>query len=118
MLRKIVYGSLVILIVFSSSVFAQEKTVVNDVNAKKMLLGKHLLSLQWIDWDYFGTANITNKTGVLYLKGEQKQHSGSDFVKIAGTITSIDKNEFSSTAQSLCKSATSTAASLACARPR
>ncbi len=94
MLKKIIYVSLVILAGLSSLVFAQEKTVVKNANAKKMLLGKHLLSLQWISWDYFGTANITNKAGVLYLKGEQKQHGGNDFVKIDGTITSIDKNEF------------------------
>jgi len=94
MLKKIIYASLIILTGFSSSVFAQEKTVVNDANAKKLLLGKHLFSLQWISWDYFGTVNITNKAGVLYLKGEQKQHGGSDFVSIDGTITSINKNEF------------------------
>jgi hypothetical protein len=94
MLKKIICTSLIILTGFSSLVFAQEKTVINDANAKKMLLGKHLLSLQWISWDYFGTANITNNGGVLLLKGEQKQHGGSDFVKIDGMITSIDKNEF------------------------
>ncbi len=94
MLKKIIYASLIILAGFSSLGFAQEKTVVHDADAKKMLLGKHLLSLQWISWDYFGTANITNKAGVLYLKGEQKQRGGNDFVKIDGTIKSIDKNEF------------------------
>ncbi|CAN5636614.1 hypothetical protein BH24ACI1_BH24ACI1_27830 [soil metagenome] len=94
MLKKIIYASLVVLAGFSSLVFAQEKTVVNDADAKKMLLGKHLLSLQWISWDYFGTATITNKVGVLHLKGEQKQQGGSDFVKIDGTITSVDKKEF------------------------
>ncbi len=95
MLKKIIYTGLIILAGFSSLAFAQEKTVVGDANAKKMLLGKHLLSLQWISWDYFGAANITDKAGVLYLKGEQKQRGGgSDFVKIDGTITSIDKNEF------------------------
>jgi hypothetical protein len=51
MLKKIIYISLIILAGFSSLVFAQEKTVVNDADAKKMLLGKHLLSLQWISWD-------------------------------------------------------------------
>lgn len=94
MLKKIIYASLIIIAGFSSSVFAQEKTVVNDVNAKKMLVGKHFLSLQWISWDYFGAANITDKAGVLYLKGEQRQHGGTDFLSIDGTITSIGKNEF------------------------
>ena len=94
MLKKIIYASLVVLAGFSSLVFAQEKTVAGDADAKKMLLGKHLLSLQWISWDYFGTATITHKAGVLHLKGEQKQQGGSDFVKIDGTITSVDKKEF------------------------
>ncbi len=59
-----------------------------------MLLGKHKLSLQWISWDYFGTATVTDKKGILYLSGEQKQRGGRDYLKIDGTITSIDKNEF------------------------
>ncbi len=94
MLKKIIYTSFLLLICLNSFVFAQEKTVVNDAKAKKMLLGKHRLSLQWISWDYFGTATVTNKNGVLYLKGEQKQRGGKDYLKIDGTITSIDKNEF------------------------
>ncbi|CAN5418924.1 hypothetical protein BH18ACI1_BH18ACI1_04470 [soil metagenome] len=79
---------------FSFSVFAQQKTVINDAKAKKMLLGKHLFSLQWISWDYFGSAIVSNKNGVFYLKGEQKQRKGSDFVKIDGVITEIDAKEF------------------------
>ena len=94
MLKRIIYTSLIILAGFGAAVFAQEKTIVGDANAKKMLFGKHLLSLQWIGWDYFGTANVTDKAGILHLKGEQKQHNGSDFVKIDGAITSIDENEF------------------------
>ncbi len=94
MLKKIIYTSFLFLAVLNASVSAQEKTVVNDANAKKMLLGKHKLSLQWISWDYFGTATVTNKNGVLYLKGEQKQRGGKDYLKIDGTITSLDKTEF------------------------
>ena len=37
---------------------------------------------------------MTNKNGVLYLKGEQRQRGGKDYLKVDGTITSIDKNEF------------------------
>jgi hypothetical protein len=94
MLKKIIYTSFLFLAVLNSSVFAQEKTVVNDANAKKMLLGKHKLSLQWISWDYFGAAIVTNKNGVLHIKGEQKQRGGKDYLKIDGTITSIGKTEF------------------------
>lgn len=94
MLKKIAYTSFLLLMCLNSFAFAQEKTVVNDANAKKMLLGKHRISLQWISWDYFGTATVTNKKGVLYLKGEQKQRGGTDYLKLDGTITSIDKDEF------------------------
>jgi hypothetical protein len=94
MLKKIIFTNLLFFVVLSSFGFTQEKTVVNDANAKNMLLGKHRLSLQWISWDYFGTATVTNKNGVLYLKGEQKQRGGKDYLRVDGTITSIDKNEF------------------------
>ncbi len=94
MLKKIIYASLLVVAGFSFSVFAQQKTVINDAKAKKMLLGKHLFSLQWISWDYFGSAIVSNKNGVFYLKGEQKQRKGSDFVKIDGVITEIDAKEF------------------------
>jgi len=75
------------------SVFAQ-RTVVNNANAKSMLLGKHRFSLQWISWDYFGTATVTQRGGTLYLKGEQKSRKGSDFVRIDGRITEINAKNF------------------------
>ena len=94
MLKKIIFATLLIIVFQSVCVFAQDKTIVSNANAGKMLLGKHKLSLQWISWDYFGTAIVTNKNGVLYLKGEQKQRGGKDYLKVDGTIASIDKNEF------------------------
>lgn len=94
MLKKIFCANLLIVAAFAFSIAAQQKTVVNDQAAKRMLLGKHLFSLQWISWDYFGAATVTEKSGVLYLKGEQKKRGGTDFVKIDGTIVSIDKKEF------------------------
>ena len=74
--------------------FAQDKTDVNNRAAAAMLLGKHKLSLQWISWDHFGSATVTNKSGVYSIKGEQKGRGNSDFVKIDGTIKSIDAKEF------------------------
>ena len=94
MLKKVISASLLVLVAFGFSAFAQEKTIVNNAKAKTMLLGRHKVSLQWISWDYFGTANITNKNGVIYLKGEQKQRKGTDYVKIDGVITEIDAKEF------------------------
>ncbi len=94
MFKKIIAACLLIFAGLCLTAFAQEKTVVNNPNAKKMLLGKHLLSLQWISWDYFGAANVVNKSGVYYLKGEQKQRKGTDYVKVDGVITEINAKDF------------------------
>ncbi len=92
MLRKIF---LIGFLVFGLTLSAlAQRTVVNDARAKTMLLGKHRLSLQWISWNYFGTAIVTNRGGVLSVKGEQKQRGGTDFVKINGTITEINAKDF------------------------
>ena len=78
---------------------AQEKTNINDRAAAGMLLGRHMLSLQWVSWDYFGTATVTDRDGVYTIRGEQKGRgeNASDFVTISGTITSIDAREFAFT---------------------
>lgn len=78
----------------SASAFAQERTVINSPAAAKMLLGRHMLSLQWISWDHFGAAAVTNRDGAYRLKGEQKGRGNDDFLKIDGVITSIDEKEF------------------------
>jgi hypothetical protein len=95
MFKKIIWTSLLILFVFTASSFAQERTVVNDAKAKTSLLGRHRLSLQWISWDYFGAATVTERGGVLHLKGNQRQRGGSDYLTVDGVITSIDAKEFS-----------------------
>lgn len=79
------------------SAVAQDATTINDKAAAQMLLGRHMLSLQWVSWEYFGVANVTNHDGIYVIKGEQKGRgeNGSDFVKIDGRITSIDTREFS-----------------------
>lgn len=57
------------------------------------LVGRHMLSLQWISWDYFGSCNIT-KIGDNEYKcvGEQlsKEYPG-DYLKIDGVITPVDR---------------------------
>ena len=53
-----------------------------------------MLSLQWISWDYFGSATVTNKGGVFYLKGKQKSRENSDFVEVDGVITEINDKGF------------------------
>ncbi len=94
MLKNLIFAGLLILAFQSISVFAQDKTIINNQSAKKMLLGKHRFSLQWISWDYFGTATVTDKKGVLYLKGEQKGRDRDDYLTIDGVVTQIDEKEF------------------------
>lgn len=95
-MRKIFGILLIALIAFTISAFGQQKTDIKNAKAKQMLVGRHLLSLQWISWDYFGRANVTEKSGVLYLKGEQKGRgeAAEDYLKVDGVITRIDAKEF------------------------
>ena len=60
----------------------------------KRLLGRHKISLQWISWEYFGTATVTNKGGLYRLKGEQKGRGSTDIVSVDGVVTQIDAKEF------------------------
>ena len=84
----------VLFLLCAVTVVAQDKTRINDAAAAKMLLGKHMLSLQWISWDYFGSATVTNKNGEYRVKGEQKGRGNTDFLTVDGVITSIDDKEF------------------------
>lgn len=78
----------------SVSILAQEKTVINDVKSRDMLLGRHSLSLQWISWRDFGTATVTDRKGIYYLKGKQRQRRGRDYLEIEGVITKINAKNF------------------------
>lgn len=78
----------------SSARLRLPKTIVKDEAAKAMLLGTHRLSLQWVSWDYFGKAIVTDKNGTLSIKGEQRARKGSDYVRIEGVITEISAKEF------------------------
>jgi len=90
------YTKFILLLLFLSAVpmLAQEKTKINDQALANMLLGRHKLSLQWISWDYFGVATVTNKQGVYSIKGQQKGRGNSDLLTIEGTIASIDAKQF------------------------
>lgn len=69
----------------------------NDDEAKKQLLGEHLLSLQWISWDHFGKAVVTEQNGALSIKGEQKSEKNDDYVTINGIVTKVGAGEFTFT---------------------
>jgi len=77
-----------------ATVSAQERTIINDRAAAAALLGRHKLSLQWISWDHFGTANVTKNAAIYSIKGSQKGRGNSDFVTIDGMIVSIDAKQF------------------------
>jgi hypothetical protein len=70
------------------------KVVVNDMAAKQMLVGAHRFSLQWISWDYFGKATVTERNGSLFIKGEQRGRGSDDYVTMDGVITRVDAKEF------------------------
>ncbi len=93
--KSILFTATLLLLTFNIAAQNRpQKTLVNDARAKQMLLGVHRFSLQWISWDYFGKAIVTEKNGTLFIKGEQKQRRGSNYVKIDGIITEVSAKEF------------------------
>ncbi|MDH3492819.1 MAG: hypothetical protein OEM82_04665 [Acidobacteriota bacterium] len=79
---------------FSSVLFAQDKTVINSDYARRKLIGRHFLSLQWISWDWLGRAYVRNREGVYYLTGSQKGRGNDDELTIDGVITEINRDDF------------------------
>lgn len=88
--------AILLIIAASFPATAQQKTVVNDAAAAKKLLGRHMLSLQWISWDYFGTASVTQKDGIYQIRGEQKGRgrNNTDYLKLEGMIYEINAASF------------------------
>jgi hypothetical protein len=95
-MKKLIFA-LCALAFVTGAVYAQQKTDINDATAARMLLGRHRLSLQWVSWDYFGVATVTNRRGIYSVKGEQigRGMSKGNSVTIDGVITSIGAKEFS-----------------------
>lgn len=59
----------------------------STTNYNKLLIGKHLFSLQWISWEYFGKVTISKWGEAYRIEGQQRSKSGSDYVQIKGTLT-------------------------------
>ncbi|MCC6410372.1 MAG: serine/threonine protein kinase [Saprospiraceae bacterium] len=55
-------------------------------------VGKHSLTLQWIETDVPGKVNIKEENGVFKISGEQRYNG--DFVTVNGTVEFVDKNNF------------------------
>ena len=70
-------------------------TVVQDKGAYKQLLGKHLLTLQWISWDKdkAGQGTVEDRNGTLYLTGQQTSPEG-DKLTVDGVIASVSAKTF------------------------
>jgi len=94
MKTKLAIFALVLLLFGTVEAFAQPRTEVQNRAAARRLLGRHLFSLQWISWDYFGSANVTLRRGLYSIKGEQKGRGNTDFVTIIGEIETIKAREF------------------------
>lgn len=74
---------------------APVKTQVNDANARKLLLGEHLLTLQWLTPDNgaAGKAQVTEENGLLKLKGSQRDAKGN-YLTVEGVIETVDTKSF------------------------
>lgn len=87
--------SVLLTVTFAGAASAQQRTKVNDTKAARLLLGRHLFSLQWISWDHYGTATVKNQNGLYRLNGEQKGRGESkDVVQIDGLIYEINARDF------------------------
>lgn len=55
----------------------------------ELLPGRHLLSLQWISWEYFGHADISpaGEAGTYRIQGEQRSREhDTDYLTLEGTL--------------------------------
>ena len=70
----------------------QSKTKTTSVSqTERKVLGKHMLALQWISWEDFGSCTITkDNKGILHCKGEQRSKENGDYLKIDGTIMIVN----------------------------
>jgi len=86
--------SLVAMIAISVNAQTTKKvrqTAPRKQTVEQRVIGKHMLSLQWISWDYFGTCTIKrNSAGELECKGEQLSRENNDYLRLDGTIEIVD----------------------------
>lgn len=60
---------------------------------ERKVVGKHLLSLQWISWDYYGECVITKEAdGTLRCVGRQDSRENDDYLAIDGVVTIVDES--------------------------
>jgi len=81
---------------------AQTESTAGLTALERKVVGKHMLSLQWISWESFGTVEIKKEAdGTFSCRGEQMARKckrgteqgnidNDDYVKLDGTITIVD----------------------------
>ena len=89
----VIFMTLALCVCAQASGKEEGRTKVKDKQARARLLGIHRLSLQWISWDYFGRAVVSEKNGTLFIAGEQKGRGTGDYLKIEGVFTEVDTSE-------------------------
>lgn len=89
---------------------AQTENTAGLTALERKVVGKHLLTLQWISWKYYGSVTIKKEAdGTLSCKGEQQAvnckdaeaecKANGDYVKLDGTIKIVDKDHLIFTGQ-------------------
>lgn len=79
-----------------------EKQTIEDLESKsgqsltqieKKVVGKHLLSLHMISWDYFGTCEISKtESGRYRCVGSHLSKENSDYLKLDGYVSIVNEN--------------------------
>lgn len=62
--------------------------------ARKKLVGKHGLSLQWLESKPKGAITIREDASYLRIEGEQREPATGNFVTVTGWITQIEAKQF------------------------
>ena len=81
-------------LLFMAANSAQAGTIVKDEATHQKLRSVYGVALQWISWDHFGRAEVTEKDGTLFLTGKQSDAGTGDYVTVDGVIEEIDTNAF------------------------
>jgi len=113
-MKRLIFGMLLAAILFAvpGTIDAKKKTTRKKAKTVKVdgltalerkVVGKHMLSLQWISWKYFGSVTIKKEAdGTLSCKGEQlainckdaepECKENGDYIRLDGTIEIVDKD--------------------------
>lgn len=79
--------------IWKNGKYIGSKAEQNLTSLERKVVGKHLLSLQWISWDYFGTCEITKvNNGKYRCVGSQHSKENSDYLKLDGYISIVNEN--------------------------